>query len=282
MTDLQAAVMVEQVDLAQQLRGRAQYMRDTGAVKSPALMEQAADMIEALAARREGVLADPARMTWADLHGAIHGRFEDDEREDGDLFLSRAEADALLGWARHFDREAQPRRDEEEKTFSIIRRASEAMEPGEGEAVFYIRVGGEHSHLQTKAKGIEPDRALRLAIGALAEEAADAQGCPMHGKSDAGFDAAIAAIRGWAAGMYAQDTKGVLEAVADDLNKNRDTILAALRPAIPADEREEAVAVLKQWQADTPDYMGDQPKAQHYQRKHRALQTALAALGASA
>ncbi|WP_235399113.1 hypothetical protein [Sphingomonas sp. SRS2] len=43
----------------------------------------------------------------------------------------------------------------------------------------------------------------------------------------------------------------------------------------------EAIAVLTNWQKDMPAYTGDQPKAQHYQRNHRALRTAIATLRAA-
>jgi hypothetical protein len=40
----------------------------------------------------------------------------------------------------------------------------------------------------------------------------------------------------------------------------------------------EAVAVLEGWLADTPRYMADAPKAQHYQRNVRVLEAAIRSL----
>lgn len=41
-----------------------------------------------------------------------------------------------------------------------------------------------------------------------------------------GFDAAVAAIEGWAAGTYGSETKRRLLNVAEDLRRNKETILA--------------------------------------------------------
>lgn len=54
-------------------------------------------------------------------------------------------------------------------------------EPGPGEAVFLIRVGRSQSQMRTKAKGIEPQRAVELAIAVLTAEGVDAEACPYHG-----------------------------------------------------------------------------------------------------
>lgn len=55
----------------------------------------------------------------------------------------------------------------------------------EGEAVFTIRVGGDRTHLHTKAKSIAPARALTLAIEALQAERAALDACPYHNKETA-------------------------------------------------------------------------------------------------
>lgn len=78
------------------------------------------------------VEADPAYMEWIPLRDMLWNRFRDDEREDDELCVTRAEACALLSWAQLFDREAQPRRDEEQRTYDIIRRAAERMAKGMG------------------------------------------------------------------------------------------------------------------------------------------------------
>lgn len=93
--------------------------------------------LTALAATdRENItpLPDPARMPWIDLRDALWARFKDDDREDEDLCVSRGEALAILGWAGLFDRDAQPRRDEEERSFAIIRNAAERLNEVEREA----------------------------------------------------------------------------------------------------------------------------------------------------
>lgn len=62
-----------------------------------------------------------------------------------------------------------------------IRRAADLIKPGPGETVFYLRVGGEHTQLQTHAaSGVAPQEAIKLAMDALAAEAADALKCPEH------------------------------------------------------------------------------------------------------
>ena len=130
---------------------------------------------------REAVLPNPGHMEWPTLREALWGRFKDDEREDDDLCVSRAEACALLAWANNFDRAAQPRRDEEERQFAIIREASAAMQPGDGEVVFYLRISPENTRLKTIAgKGVEPQAALSQAIEALKAEREDAANCPLH------------------------------------------------------------------------------------------------------
>lgn len=63
---------------------------------------------------------------------------------------------------------------------ALIEEAARLIAPGDGEAVFYIRVGGEHTQLQTKAKGIDPQTALPLAMEVLRAELADAKACPYH------------------------------------------------------------------------------------------------------
>jgi hypothetical protein len=124
----------------------------------------------------------PAYMEWPVLRRMLWDRLKDDEREDGDLVATGAELLAVLSWADNFDREAQPRRDEEQKTYDIIKRGAELIEPGDGECVFTIRVGGERSHLNTQANGIDPQTAIGLAMAALKAEAMDAENCPYHAK----------------------------------------------------------------------------------------------------
>lgn len=85
---------------------------------------------------RDMPLPDPARMSWIDLRNALWERFKDDDREDDDLCVSRAEALSILGWADLFDRNAQPRRDEEERSFAIIRNAAERLNEVEREAFY--------------------------------------------------------------------------------------------------------------------------------------------------
>lgn len=126
-------------------------------------------------------LPDPLRMPWEDLRDALWERFKDDERDDDELCVSRAEACSLLGWASHFDREAQPRRDDEEKSFAIIQKAAELLRPADGEVIFSLRISGDHSSLQTSAgKGVEPHTVLSKAIETLEAERKDAAGCPAH------------------------------------------------------------------------------------------------------
>lgn len=72
-------------------------------------------------------LPDPHHMPWVALRDALWERFKDDEWEDEDLCVSRAEACALLSWASSFDLQAQPRRDEEEEQYAIIREAAESL-----------------------------------------------------------------------------------------------------------------------------------------------------------
>lgn len=62
------------------------------------------------------------------------------------------------------------------------RYAAEARgdKPAKGEAIFTIRVGGRQSQMHTKANGIDPHCALRLAIEVLQAEAVDATNYPVH------------------------------------------------------------------------------------------------------
>lgn len=106
--------------------------------------------------------------------------------------------------------------------------------PSQGEGIaetveFTVSVLNDGSTtLRTRAKeGVNPFSSLDAAIAALCAERKDAELCPVH--RDQGFDAAISAIRGWAAGMLNDRTRNRLNAVADDLESNRATILAALR-----------------------------------------------------
>lgn len=68
-----------------------------------------------------------------------------------------------------------------ENADALIAEAARLIAPGAGEAVFYIRVGGEQAHMQIKAaKGVEPARALSEAIATLRAEQADLDTCPVH------------------------------------------------------------------------------------------------------
>lgn len=63
----------------------------------------------------------------------------------------------------------------------LISEAANLIKPGDTEAVFYIRVGGEFTHLTTHAgKKANPEKLLSAAIEALKAEARDASRCPAH------------------------------------------------------------------------------------------------------
>lgn len=83
------------------------------------------------------------------------------------------------------------------------------------------------------------DRALdaaynagRLSLRTPAPKATAAQGLV-----EAGFDAALSAIRAWSAGFYTADIRAMLTAIAEDLDRNREAILAAFRAADGEGER---------------------------------------------
>lgn len=64
---------------------------------------------------------------------------------------------------------------------ALIKEAAALVQPSEGEAVFYIRVGGEHTSMNVKTKGqVDPDTALKNAIGALNGERSALSNCPVH------------------------------------------------------------------------------------------------------
>jgi hypothetical protein len=74
---------------------------------------------------------DPAYMEWPDLRKMLWDRLKTDDEDvsDHDLVATRAELLALLSWADKFNRDAQPRRDEEQRTYDIIKRAADLIKP---------------------------------------------------------------------------------------------------------------------------------------------------------
>lgn len=67
----------------------------------------------------------------------------------------------------------------------LIKEAAELIKPADGEAVFYIRVGGTQTQLSVKTLGdVDPDIALQNAISALNGEREDLSNCPIHAPSD--------------------------------------------------------------------------------------------------
>lgn len=77
--------------------------------------------------------------------------------------------------------ELQGKLADDQEAQSIIKRAAELIKPSDGETVFYLRVGGEMTVLNTHAgTGVEPQSALAAAIQALQAEAVDAAKCPFH------------------------------------------------------------------------------------------------------
>lgn len=66
----------------------------------------------------------------------------------------------------------------------LIAEAAKLIAPGNGETVFYLRVGGDRSQLTIKSSlGVEPSKALADAIKALQAEADDLGNCPIHAAS---------------------------------------------------------------------------------------------------
>lgn len=75
---------------------------------------------------------------------------------------------------------------------ALIKEAAALVQPSEGEAVFYIRVGGAHTSMNVKTKGqVDPDTALQNAIAALNGERSELSNCPVH-NNPIGFNAAKA------------------------------------------------------------------------------------------
>lgn len=69
----------------------------------------------------------------------------------------------------------------EDEASKIIRKAADLIKPADKEVVFYLRVGGEYSHLSTHAgKNANPQECLTKAIAALSAERDDATNCPAH------------------------------------------------------------------------------------------------------
>ena len=69
----------------------------------------------------------------------------------------------------------------DEEAMRLIHEASELIKPGEGEAVFYIRVGGPYTQCTVKAAaGVDPAKVIHAAIDVLNKEFADLKNCPVH------------------------------------------------------------------------------------------------------
>lgn len=115
------------------------------------------------------------------LYNALHGKISkarDDERSS--VSISTKQLGEILDWAGTYQRMSHPS-EQERETMAIIKRGADLIKPGAGEAVFYLRVGGERSQLSTHAApGVEPQTMLSLAINALRAEAGDAAKCPVH------------------------------------------------------------------------------------------------------
>lgn len=63
----------------------------------------------------------------------------------------------------------------------IIDEAAKLIAPGEGEAVFYIRVGGPYTSCTVKAApGVDPKTMLDAAVKVLQAETDDLGKCPYH------------------------------------------------------------------------------------------------------
>lgn len=63
----------------------------------------------------------------------------------------------------------------------LIREAARLIAPGEGEAVFYIRVGGPYTQCAVKAAdGVDPHVVVTAAMDVLAKEFASLDACPVH------------------------------------------------------------------------------------------------------
>jgi hypothetical protein len=94
----------------------------------------------------------------------------------------------------------------DEGAAKLISEAAKLVEPKDGEAVFYIRVGGSHTSMTVKSKGnVDPDTALQNAIAALNGERGDLSNCPVHHLStpprqpdDAVREAAVKAVENFA------------------------------------------------------------------------------------
>ena len=77
--------------------------------------------------------ADPAYMKWPALQKMLWDRIKANndvsEKGDGtDFIFTDGEVGTLLGWAQTFDRAAQPRRDEEQKTYDLLRSAAALLD----------------------------------------------------------------------------------------------------------------------------------------------------------
>lgn len=87
-----------------------------------------------------------------------------------------ADCDAMLAAA-----PTPPAASPPDKAQEIIDRAAKMLTPSDGEAVFYIRVGGEYTQFHVQTKGnIDPDKALENAIAAINGERATLANCPVH------------------------------------------------------------------------------------------------------
>jgi len=115
------------------------------------------------------------------LYNALHRKIakaRDDDRSS--VSISVKQLGEILDWAGTYKRMAHPSAQERE-TMAIIKRGADLIKPGAGETVFYLRVGGERTHLSTHAAtGVDPQEMIGLAIAALRAEAKDAANCPAH------------------------------------------------------------------------------------------------------
>lgn len=103
-----------------------------------------------------------------------------------------------------------------------LREAARLIEPAEGEAVFYIRVGGERTHMSVKTKGeVNPVAALQNAIAAIEGERKDLSNCPVHSsapeapseqEADRNLERLIADLR-----SYAEPSSGSLRIDMSDV-----------------------------------------------------------------
>lgn len=123
--------------------------------------------------------------------------------------------------------EERKKDDWDRKAEETIAEAARLIKPGEGETVFYLRVGGSHSQLTVKAsKGVDPAAALDAAIQALQAERGDLANCPVHAAAESRATA------------LAQEVERLREALGEIASKNDlssfpdDEVEAAARGAL--------------------------------------------------